>query len=152
MKTDSKTKIHIILTVAVMAFIFIQSALPGEISGAESNVLVRFFAGLTGLDAEVLSLIIRKAAHFTEFALLGMCLAVNVRDICAMKGISPSRLFVWSMSWLIGTAYAATDEIHQYFVPERACQLMDMCIDSAGVFVGVMIMVVVIKHRFKKNS
>ena len=144
--------IHSIFTLTIMAFIFIQSALPGAVSGAESNVLVEFFAKLTGLDADVLSVVIRKAAHFTEFAVLGLCLTLNVRDFYSAKGISLGRGHVWFMSWLLGTAYAATDEIHQYFVPDRACQLLDVCIDSAGVAAGAMIAVVVIKHRFKKNN
>jgi len=147
----AKIRLHIILTLTIMAFIFIQSALPGTISGAESNVLVEFFAKLTGLDAEVLSVVIRKAAHFTEFALLGMCLMLNVRDFYTVKGISLGSVHLWFMSWMLGTAYAATDEIHQYFVPERACQLLDVCVDSAGVAVGSMIMVLVIKHRLKRT-
>ena len=152
MKKKRMVIIHSIFTLTIMAFIFIQSALPGTVSGAESNVLVEFFAKLTGLDAEVLSVVIRKAAHFTEFAVLGLCLTLNVRDFYSAKGISLGRGHVWFMSWLLGTAYAATDEIHQYFVPDRACQLLDVCIDSAGVAAGAMIAVVVIKHRFKKNS
>ena len=145
-------KLHLFLTFATMAFIFIQSALPGDISGAESNVLVEFFARLTGMDAETLSIVIRKAAHFTEFAVLGLCLTLNVRDFYSAKGISLGRGHVWFMSWLLGIAYAATDEIHQYFVPDRACQLLDVCIDSAGVAVGAMIMVIVIKHILIKNN
>lgn len=145
-------RLHTILTLAVMAFIFIQSALPGDVSGKESNVLVEFFSKLTGLDAEVLSIVIRKAAHFTEFAVLGLCLTLSVRDYYFVKGVTLCSVPVWFMSWMLGTAYAATDEIHQYFVPERACQLPDVCIDSAGVAVGAVIMVLVIKHRLKKNS
>ena len=135
-----------------MVFIFIQSALPGAVFGAESNVLVKFFAKLTGLDAEVLSVVIRKVAHFTEFAVLGLCLTLNVRDFYSAKGISLGRGHVWFMSWLLGTAYAATDEIHQYFVPDRACQLLDVCIDSAGVAAGAMIMVVVCGRRVRKRN
>lgn len=151
MTIKSKSKLHLILTLAIMVFIFIHSALPGEISGAESNVLVEFFAKLTGLDAEVLSVVIRKAAHFTEFAVLGLCLTLNVRDFYSAKGISLGRGHVWFMSWLLGTAYAATDEIHQYFVPDRACQLLDVCIDSAGVAAGAMIAVVVCGSRVRRN-
>lgn len=144
-------KKHFFFTLVVVTFIFIQSAFPGELSDAESNVLVRFFADLTGMDVDVLSVVIRKAAHFTEFAVLGMCLTLNVRDFYTLKGISLGNVHVWFISWLLGTAYAATDEIHQYFVPERACQLLDVCIDSVGVAAGAVIMLVIIKHRFKRT-
>ena len=152
MKKKRMVIIHSIFTLTIMAFIFIQSALPGAVSGAESNVLVEFFAKLTGLDTEVLSVVIRKTAHFTEFAVLGLCLTLNVRDFYSAKGISLGRGHVWFMSWLLGTAYAATDEIHQYFVPDRACQLLDVCIDSAGVAAGAMIAVVVCGSRMRERN
>ena len=115
---------HIFITIAVMLFIFIQSALPGELSGAESNIVVQFIASITGWNEELLSIFVRKAAHFTEFLILGICLAINMQDQRAKR---------------IGTAYAVTDEFHQLFVPDRACSLIDVCIDSAGVACGVLI-------------
>ena len=41
-------------------------------------------------------------------------------------------------AWLIGTAYAVTDEFHQSFVPGRSCELRDVVIDSCGVLTGVL--------------
>ena len=38
----------------------------------------------------------------------------------------------------VGSLYAVFDEIHQYFVPGRACQLRDMVIDICGVAAGVL--------------
>lgn len=40
-----------------------------------------------------------------------------------------------------------TDEVHQYFVLERACAVTDMLIDSAGVAVGAMILILILKAR-----
>lgn len=112
-----------------MVFIFVQSALPGDLSGAESNVIVQAIVRLTGADGAALSFFVRKAAHFTEYAVLGGLLAVCVRDFG--RGFLPA--------WGIGALYAVTDEIHQAFVPERACAVMDMGIDAAGVACGVLI-------------
>ena len=42
-------------------------------------------------------------------------------------------------AWLIGTAYAVTDEFHQSFVPGRSCELRDVMIDSCGVLTGVLL-------------
>ena len=50
----------------------------------------------------------------------------------------------------MGTAYAVTDEIHQFFVSERACAVTDMLIDSAGVAVGAMILILIYKARRKQ--
>ena len=41
-------------------------------------------------------------------------------------------------AWLIGTAYAVTDEFHQSFVPGRSCEFRDIVIDSCGVLTGVL--------------
>lgn len=141
--------IHLILTIAVMLFIFVHSAMPGHVSGAESDFFVRLISGITGVEEEPLSFIVRKAAHFTEFMLLGICLALNVIDALRAKGKSISLPFVWLIPWLMGTAYAVTDEIHQFFVPERACAVTDMLIDSAGVAVGAMILILLYKARRK---
>ena len=137
--------VHLSITIAVMLFIFIQSALPGELSDAESNIVVQFIASITGWDEEVLHLFVRKAAHFTEFLILGICLSINMRDLRAKRidagEISPDApVRRWCLAaWMIGTAYAVTDEFHQLFVPDRVCSLIDVCIDSAGVACGVFI-------------
>ena len=77
----------------------------------------------------------RKAAHFTEFTALGACLAVDFRPRLALP-------------WIIGVADAVTDEIHQIFVPGRACAITDVCIDAAGVALGV----VIVYHYAKRRS
>jgi len=136
--------VHIIITITVMLFIFMQSALPGDLSGAESNMIVQFIAGLTGWNEEALSIVVRKAAHFTEFLILGTCLCINMRDLRTKRirdeetGADASVRRYCLAAWQIGTAYAVTDEFHQLFVPGRACSLIDICIDSAGVAAGVL--------------
>ena len=138
-------KLHIFITIAIMVFIFIQSALPGHVSGAESGFFVSMLHELTHVDFDVLSLIVRKTAHFTEYMILGISLAVNVMDWRKSKGADLSAFALWRVAWLIGTIYAVTDEIHQYFVPGRACAVTDMLIDSAGVAVGVIITRIVLE-------
>ena len=87
--------IHLILTIAVMLFIFVHSAMPGHVSGVESDFFVRVISRLTGVEEEPLSFIVRKAAHFTEFMLLGICMALNVTDALRIKGKSISFPFAW---------------------------------------------------------
>lgn len=145
MEKLNKFSLHIIFTVAIMVFIFIQSALPGDLSGVQSNMIVSMLHKLTGIDFDVLSLIVRKTAHFTEYMILGIGLAVNAFDWSRIKKVKWSALSLWLIAWAIGTIYAVTDEIHQYFVPERACAVTDMLIDSAGVAVGVIITRIVLE-------
>ena len=68
-------------------------------------------------------LLLRKAAHVAEFAVLGALLARAVG--------SPV------VAVAVGSAYAATDELHQHFVAGRNGDPVDVGIDAIGVIVGV---------------
>ena len=131
---------HFALTAAVMIYIFIQSALPGDVSGAESSIIVRMITSIVQADPETVGFVVRKTAHFTEYMVLGACLLLNVRDCFAH--LHPRQM--WGLAWLLGTAYAVTDELHQRFVPERSCEPRDMCIDAAGVALGALIMLAIV--------
>lgn len=135
--------LHFALTAAVMIFIFIQSALPGHVSGAESNIIVRIITSIVQADPETVGFVVRKTAHFTEYMVLGACLLLNVRDCFAH--LQPRQM--WGLAWMLGTAYAVTDELHQRFVPERSCEPRDMCIDAAGVALGALIMLAIVLRR-----
>ena len=71
---------------------------------------------------------VRKSAHFSEYALLGFLL----RLLCASDALRRGGL----VAWLCGTGYAATDELHQWFVAARSAMWQDVCLDSVGVFAG----------------
>ena len=43
------------------------------------------------------------------------------------------------VAWLCGTGYAATDELHQWFVAARSAMWQDVCLDSSGVLAGVLL-------------
>ena len=51
-----------------------------------------------------------------------------------------SRQWLWA--WLIGTAYAATDELHQLTVAGRGPSVADVGIDSVGVALGIAVFAV----------
>lgn len=165
LKNNKKHTIHLIITIAIMAFIFINSAMRGEISSKESNFFVLIAARWIHVDPWILGFYVRKTAHFTEYMLLGLAMTVTVRDKLisqflggeSEKTVQPggtasdltprsrkisgkTHSTVALVSWIICTLYAGTDELHQYFVPGRACSLRDVCIDSAGALLGVLIM------------
>ncbi len=68
-------------------------------------------------------LVLRKLAHAGEFAILGALL------LRALRAELPALA--------AGIAYAATDELHQRFVPGRVGSLLDVLIDAIGVAAGV---------------
>jgi len=72
-----------------------------------------------------------KAAHFGEYAILGFLVARAVRRI---KGWPPGRSAVAAV--ILATAFAATDEVHQYFVPGRDADALDLFADFLGSIAG----------------
>ena len=77
--------------------------------------------------------ITRKAAHFTEYCILGLLVLNMLKDY---KKINVKTII---LAILICVLYATSDEIHQYFVPGRACQFIDVVIDTAGASLGVLL-------------
>ena len=57
-----------------------------------------------------------------------------------------------SGSLLFGAFYAATDEIHQYFVPGRSARLFDVGIDSLGVMTGILIYIALMFCHIKNKT
>jgi VanZ family protein len=70
-------------------------------------------------------LVLRKLAHAAEYAVLGVLLLRAVGRPSAAFGLA--------------TLYAATDEIHQAFVPGRQASPLDLAIDAAGAAVGIVL-------------
>lgn len=154
-------KIHVMITLAVMLFIFLHSAMSGEVSGGESFYFARIFASITGLSFQTAHFIVRKAAHFTEFTVLGICLAVNFNDFKSQNELTrtertPAKQVVMKhpqlAAWIAGTLYAGTDEFHQLFVEGRSCEFRDACIDAAGVACGIAIVAIIIRKIKTGNS
>jgi VanZ family protein len=102
-----------------------------------SNVLWRI---LTHLPLSVsdrslldINLFIRKLAHVGEYAILAPLLYCLVRP-SAENGWHPRSAFT---ALLAGAVYAASDEIHQLFVPGRQASVLDWALDVAGVVCGI---------------
>ena len=78
-----------------------------------------------GTDLGTWDLVLRKLAHFGEYAVLGLLLvrAFGREPLAAAAGV----------------AYAATDELHQHFVRGRHAAFRDVAIDSAGVLAGLLL-------------
>ncbi|MCR5825180.1 MAG: VanZ family protein [Oscillospiraceae bacterium] len=126
--------IAVSLAVAVLIFCF--SSQPASESGTISRGMLRWLLSLVGYTPEqlpeTLHHYLRKAAHFTIYALLGFCL----------RGAFDAQTRVPPLPCSIGAAalYAMSDEFHQSFVPGRGPQLSDVLLDTAGAALGVLMM------------
>lgn len=144
--TKQKLRLSGALLLVCLTFIWGNSLLPGEISGAISDWVKELLSLLFSQEGGDSSggWLVRKLAHFTEFACLGAVLSWRF----AMKGRHPF------CAWLAGTAAAGVDETIQLFVPDRGPGLRDVAIDSCGVAAGLLLFYLglSIKHHFWRNS
>ena len=122
----SRTRLCLVLIVLNLAFIWGNSMLPGGLSGALSNWL----GDLLGLSAESGHEgrgLLRKLAHFSEFACLGFLL-------CWLAYLKGERGFhIFALALLGGLLAACIDESIQMLTPERGPGLVDVWIDTSGV-------------------
>ena len=128
-----------LLLVAFFAFIWGNSLRTGAESSAMSGRILTWINQLLHLDeagADKLHLVIRKMAHFTEFACLGMLLAW----LFGMTGEKKGHLFC--MPLLCGLLAACVDETIQVFTLDRGPSLIDVWIDAAGVVTGIIFLLI----------
>lgn len=142
-RTDKRMRLCTALLICNLVFIWGNSLLPGEISGAFSDWVKGILAKLFSGDPEDTSDggLLRKLAHFTEFACLGICLGW----LFGMLG--KGKLLPFGC----GVLAASVDETIQRFVPDRGPSIRDVCIDSAGMLTG-MVLLYLGHTYFKRKS
>lgn len=121
-----------ILAVFVTAFIFSNSLKPAAASAEESGMIVAVLSRIFGWlgkspDFDTMQNIVRKTAHFLEFALQGTlllgCFRGKIRDVV---------IYVLFLGLLTG----CVDEFLQLFFEGRGSQIQDVFIDFAGTIGG----------------
>lgn len=131
-RTDRRMRICTAMILGILAFIWGNSLMSAEASHAFSQWVKGLLKPFLAESSEVIredSDLLRKFAHFAEFAALGFCLAWR----SGMGGKKPLG------SFLSGAAAGAVDEIIQLFVPHRGPRVTDVLIDSGGVLTGMIL-------------
>lgn len=135
------------LIVLNLGLIWGNSLLSGEDSGAMSGGLLAALAEVFPfLASEWGHTLLRKAAHFSEFALLGLLCTGRNRLAGKPTDIAQTGL---------GLAVACIDETIQIFTPGRASSLVDVWIDTAGFAAGMAVCLIgyhIVKHKHNKPN
>ena len=132
-KKRMKWAIASVAAAGIMGLIFFFSAQPvQESSGLSKGICGKLLEWIPSLNEKVslseLDHCLRKLAHFTIYFALGVCLTVAAGR--------QKRLPAAAVSLLIGTAFAASDEIHQIFSDGRGPMIQDVVLDACGVAAG----------------
>lgn len=134
----------------IMGMIFQFSAKPAvnsdESSRTVANLVIKLYEDISDHELEdgeriylidTVNHVIRKGAHFTEYAILACSVAFH--------------LYVWGkrrksilfIATAISALYAISDEVHQLYVPGRSGELRDVIIDSCGAITGAFLFCVI---------
>ncbi len=124
-----------LFTLFCMNLIFSFSFQSGTESAGVSVSFYDMFIDITGFDF-ISHDAFRKLAHFCEFAALGFGFAGTVYFYKNQASVI--------IPLILSGLYAVSDEIHQYFVPERACRIFDVFVDLSGSFFGILFFVLLL--------
>lgn len=135
---------NILVSAAVVAVAAWSSGQTAAVSDGASKGIVRWLLSyLPGAHSEAvvsfLDHLLRKAAHFTLYFILGCSLTGCFRRLRRVPTV-PAVL-------LTGAALAALDEFHQIFVDGRGPLLSDVLLDSCGVAAGCLLAFALEKGR-----
>lgn len=153
MKKQGPLIFDILVSVAVVAVTTWSSGQTAEVSGGASKGIVRWLLScLPGVYTEAtisfLDHLLRKAAHFTLYFILG----------CSLTGCyRRQRRVPYVLAVLVtGFVLAGLDEFHQMFVDGRGPQFSDVILDTCGVATGCLVATVFHrlwqKHVKKRNN
>lgn len=171
-----KILVAAIAVLAWIGFIFSHSLQTGSESGSLSGKIVEIVNTYipilsTWLTSDQIHFLIRKLAHFSEYAILSFWLwlfwvqisTLNVTKLTRHKyqavakqtySLLEYRSIAWQtaqMSCLSGLLVAVADETIQTFVPARAGLVSDVWIDFAGV-IFIQILIGLIWYQVKKRK
>lgn len=153
------------ITIGIAVMIFYLSSQPASTSSEVSNVFVEkiietVLQTATPREVELLTFLVRKAAHFTEYLLLALFLGLTLRErpnalpksIQNRRSPSTQKKAEALLCFLICTLYACSDEIHQHFVPGRSGEIRDVLIDAAGAFLGILLLSLYDRHSSRRTA
>lgn len=134
-----KRAIFAILIIVNCIAIFLFSAQDSEKSSQTSSVVVeQVVTKISNVNKKVkkeslkdqVTFYVRKTAHFSIYALLGIWLMneANTFDITKKRKIVLCIVFA--------CLYAISDEFHQSFISGRSQEIRDICIDTCGALFG----------------
>ena len=138
MKTKTTfQKVYFIISLIIVLSLFILIFYLSHQNAEESTETSGWFTNLLNFifPFELTENFVRTMAHFSEFA----CLSFFMNNLF----VSKKEKLMPVISCILSFAYAIIDEIHQIFVPGRACQFSDMMVDLAGIISGFIVYAVI---------
>lgn len=101
-----------------------------------------FFFSSRSFQVEIDVLFLDKAIHLVEFSLLGFLLAFGF-----FLSLSSTLWTKAVLAFTTGLLLAGLDELHQYFVPLRSFEILDLAADTIGILSGLVIYILLTRRK-----
>jgi VanZ family protein len=110
---------------------------------AFDDIVLWFLGQVSEQTLATISFVVRKSAHFLEYALLGALLFRAFRADSSVR---------WRLNWAIysfaaATSWALIDELHQSFTRTRGGSIRDTLIDSSGALCSMVLIAAVTRTK-----
>ena len=134
--------ILIICIIVLCCKIFALSSQDGGVSAGTSRQFTEILLKTLGLECndrtiEIINPVIRKVAHFSVYMLLGFL------TMCTCETFKWQRVYKFDFSTMFAVVFACSDELHQRLVPGRSGEFADVCLDTVGAMLGVLIVLAI---------
>lgn len=134
--------ILIICIIVLCCKIFALSNQDGGVSAGTSRQFTEILLKTLGLECndrtiEIINPVIRKVAHFSVYMLLGFL------TMCTCETFKWQRVYKFDFSTMFAFVFACSDELHQRLVPGRSGEFADVCLDTVGAMLGVLIVLAI---------
>ena len=150
MKYKRLTILFGILTVLMVAFIWGNSIQTRDQSSGQSLSVLAWLKPLLDpsgrIDDELFHILIRKTAHFAEFAALGLCVGGFTVNLGRLQG----RRYI-SLPMLMTLGVAVMDEFIQIF-SNRGSMVGDIVLDYCGGLTGLAVIAVICRLIKRKEG
>ena len=132
----------IICIIVLCCKIFALSSQDGGVSAGTSRQFTEILLKTLGLECndrtiEIINPVIRKVAHFSVYMLLGFL------TMCTCETFKWQRVYKFDFSTMFAFVFACSDELHQRLVPGRSGEFADVCLDTVGAMLGVLIVLAI---------
>lgn len=137
----------ITLSILILCILFIwsNSLQTGELSGARSGRVTEWMEAIFGPDNPFSEHVIRKAAHFGEYAAEGVCVVLVFWAFAILRWRSIGN------GLLIGVFTALIDELLQAGTAGRVSSVVDVWIDISGFAFGALVLIFVKRYLKEKK-
>lgn len=129
----------------IILFFSLQSGTQSaQLSGGILSLISDVFESIGIIvDPSSLHFLIRKIAHFAEYAVLAI---LGMFALCPYDFSLEKKLRI---VFVFGVFFAMFDESLQTLIPDRAGSVIDVGIDAAGIYFGLLIMKMHLKRKEK---